>query len=115
MFMISSQAARATTMRAALCARKFRKGTHGMRGISTALPEVLRSNLMTQYGITDPTRIQSETLPLALEGHSLLCSAPTGTGKTLCYLLPLLARLIDGKIPPARSLRPRALVLVPTI
>lgn len=58
-----------------------------------------------RLGFEKPTPVQRECLPAALAGESLLAVAPTGTGKTLVYLLPLWNRL------PARR---RNLVLVPT-
>ncbi|MGQ9684577.1 MAG: DEAD/DEAH box helicase [Anaerolineae bacterium] len=61
-------------------------------------------------GYEQPTPIQSATIPQALEGHDILGSAETGTGKTAAFLLPLLQRLLTS---PGRR-QPRALILVPT-
>jgi ATP-dependent RNA helicase RhlE len=58
----------------------------------------------------EPTPIQSATIPAALEGHDILGSAETGTGKTAAFLLPLLQKLIGTP----RTREPRALVVVPT-
>jgi len=57
----------------------------------------------------EPRRIQTETIPAALEGTDVLGLAPTGTGKTAAFALPLLERLLHAKRP-----GPRALVLAPT-
>jgi ATP-dependent RNA helicase CshB len=43
--------------------------------------------------ITKLTKIQESTLPHALRNESLVITSQTGSGKTLCYLLPLLNRL----------------------
>ena len=40
-----------------------------------------------------PTSIQNTTIPLILEGKDVIAESPTGTGKTLAYLLPLLNRI----------------------
>ena len=71
------------------------------------VPEHLIAAL-AQRGITAPTEIQAAFIPAACAGENLIGAAPTGTGKTLAYLLPLLAR-ID---PAARTAQ--ALVLAPT-
>jgi superfamily II DNA/RNA helicase len=55
--------------------------------------------------------IQAATLPAALEGRDVIGRAQTGSGKTLGFGLPMLARLADGK---GRAGAPRGLVLVPT-
>ena len=59
-------------------------------------------------GYTTPTPIQQQAIPLILEGHNVIGAAQTGSGKTAAFVLPILARLLDGR----PSLR--ALVLVPT-
>jgi ATP-dependent RNA helicase RhlE len=59
-------------------------------------------------GYETPTPIQQRAIPLILEGHDLIGAAQTGSGKTAAFVLPILARLLDGR----PSLR--ALVLVPT-
>ncbi|MGC4768123.1 DEAD/DEAH box helicase [Micromonospora sp. DT44] len=75
------------------------------------LPEPLVRALARQ-GITAPFPIQQATVPDALAGRDVLGRGQTGSGKTLAFGLPLLARVAAGR--PARPLRPRALVLVPT-
>jgi len=63
-------------------------------------------------GITRAFAIQEYALPIALRGTDLIGQAPTGTGKTLGFGLPLLERVLapsegaDGQ--------PQALVVVPT-
>ena len=59
-------------------------------------------------GFTTPTPIQSETIPLLLEGRDVLGLAQTGTGKTAAFALPMLSR-ID---PAVRAVQ--ALILTPT-
>jgi ATP-independent RNA helicase DbpA len=61
-------------------------------------------------GLTDPTAVQADAIPPLLAGRDLRAMAPTGTGKTLAYGLPLLARLDVS--PGVRALQ--ALVLCPT-
>src|SRR3954452_9528751 len=63
-------------------------------------------------GITRAFAIQEYELPIALRGTDLIGQAPTGTGKTLGFRLPLLERLIS----PAEGAdgKPPALAAVPT-
>ena len=68
------------------------------------LPAPLIAGLAAQ-GITAPTPVQQRAIPLLLEGKDALIQSETGTGKTLAYLLPFLARADpDGRL----------LVLTPT-
>lgn len=55
-----------------------------------------------------PTPVQASAIPPALEGHDILATAQTGTGKTLSFLIPLIERL------PAAGKSATALVLLPT-
>ena len=47
--------------------------------------------------IVKPTAIQVAALPALLKGEDAYLYAPTGTGKTLAYLLPVFARIDPGK------------------
>ncbi len=58
--------------------------------------------------ITVPFQIQERTIPAAIAGRDVLAKAPTGSGKTFAFALPILERLDP------RGGRPAALVLVPT-
>ena len=69
--------------------------------------------VLTDRGITTPTPIQAVTLPDSLAGRDVLGRGRTGSGKTYAFLVPLVARLVASERP-ARSRRPRALVLAPT-
>lgn len=44
-------------------------------------------------GFQEPTVIQREAIPLIIEGKDVIAESPTGTGKTLAYLLPLLDKI----------------------
>jgi superfamily II DNA/RNA helicase len=77
---------------------------------SLGVPAFLVASL-AQAGITKPFPIQAATLPDALAGRDILGRAQTGSGKTLGFSLPLVARLSAGRTAPGR---PRGLVLVPT-
>lgn len=56
------------------------------------LPPALLS-VLESLGYETPTPIQAQAIPHLLEGYDLLGHAPTGTGKTAAFALPLLARL----------------------
>jgi len=66
---------------------------------------------LNNVGITIPTPIQNEAIPIALEGRDILGSAHTGTGKTLAFLLPTIQALLET---PEEKGYPRVLILVPT-
>jgi ATP-dependent RNA helicase RhlE len=64
---------------------------------------------VADLGFTDPTPIQRDAIPPALEGRDVLACAMTGSGKTAAFALPILQRLL-GK-PRGTT---KALVLAPT-
>ncbi|UTW12685.1 DEAD/DEAH box helicase [Marinobacterium rhizophilum] len=71
-------------------------------------------NAVTEQGYTEPTPIQSATIPAILAGQDVMAGAQTGTGKTAAFALPILQQLSDA--PRAEGARRviRALVLTPT-
>jgi superfamily II DNA/RNA helicase len=73
-------------------------------GVPADLAAVLAKN-----GIIEPFDIQAATIPDALAGRDVCGRAPTGSGKTIAFGVPLVAR-IDR----ARKRQPTALVLAPT-
>jgi ATP-dependent RNA helicase SrmB len=64
-----------------------------------------------KLGYKQPTPVQLQAIPPALEQRDLLVSAETGSGKTVAYLLPVLQHLLDLS---ERKTEPRALILAPT-
>ncbi|HET7691132.1 MAG TPA: DEAD/DEAH box helicase [Nocardioidaceae bacterium] len=71
------------------------------------------STVLAQQGITNPTPIQTVTLPDSLAGRDVLGRGRTGSGKTYAFLLPLVTRLDTKRYAP-RPGAPRALILAPT-
>lgn len=77
---------------------------------SLGVPENLAAVLHAD-GKTEPFAIQRDTLPDSLAGRDVLGRGRTGSGKTIAFALPLVARLAGGRREPRR---PRGLVLAPT-
>jgi ATP-dependent RNA helicase DeaD len=64
-------------------------------------------NAIEEVGYESPSPIQCKTIPLMLEGKDILGQAPTGTGKTAAFALPLLSDLkTDTKLPQIMVLTP---------
>ena len=79
-------------------------------GLSPALAQ-----RAADFGWTTATAIQQAALPPILHGRDVLGLAPTGSGKTAAFALPLLQRLLATPAWPAeRPRRLRALILAPT-
>ncbi len=62
---------------------------------------------MAAKEIVEPTVVQAEVIPVALDGHDLIAVAQTGSGKTLAFALPVLVAL-------QKNPAVRALVLAPS-
>ena len=69
-------------------------------------------SILEHQGITEPTAIQQQAIPLAIGGKDLIASSKTGSGKTLAFLLPAMQRMMRQKALSKRD--PRAVVLAPT-
>ena len=69
-------------------------------------PEVLRA--LDDVGYEEPSPVQTQAIPLLLEGRDLIAQAMTGTGKTAAFGIPMVQRADP------RQREPGALVLAPT-
>lgn len=67
---------------------------------------------IAEMGYKNPTSIQQLVIPEAMEGRDILASAPTGTGKTAAFLLPVCQFLLD--FPRRDPGSTRILILTPT-
>src|SRR5689334_13711566 len=63
---------------------------------------------LTRAGFLEPSPIQEQMIPAALAGRDCLGNAPTGTGKTAAFLVPILESIDE------RDRRVQVLVLAPT-
>lgn len=81
--------------------------------------------MLIARGLATPTAIQMQAIPAALSGRDVVGLAATGSGKSLCFVLPLLAllareRQFDQQQQPLHhapytvSAAPIALLVVPT-
>ena len=74
---------------------------------SSVRPEIIWAT--QAMGYTEMTEIQQKAIPLMLAGHDMIAKAPTGTGKTVAFGIPILEKVADD---PAAA--PRAVILSPT-
>jgi len=79
-------------------------------------PQPLVELLLSQPGFTAPSAVQGAAWPAAVAGRDVLAVAKTGSGKTLGYLLPALARwhAVRGKLLSSGPRHPYCLVMAPT-
>ena len=54
-------------------------------------------NLLKKNGITTPTPVQEEAIPLLLKGRDVIAQAYTGTGKTFAFMLPIMQNIDTSK------------------
>jgi superfamily II DNA/RNA helicase len=76
--------------------------------IALGAPPAIAQRLAAR-GITEPFPIQTATIADAMAGRDVCGRAPTGSGKTIAFGIPLIANITK-----ARPRHPRGLVLVPT-
>lgn len=67
------------------------------------------SDNLKELGYSSPTPVQMQVIPVMLHERQVLVSAPTGSGKTAAFLIPVIQKLQAPK-----KKGPRALVLAPT-
>ena len=66
----------------------------------------LPANLVARLngmGIKNPTPIQKQAIPHALNGRDVMGLAQTGTGKTAAFGLPLVTRMLEFGRKPEKS------------
>ncbi len=68
---------------------------------------------LTEQGITEPTPIQSQAIPHAMNGRDVMGLAQTGTGKTAAFGLPMIDALMKAGVNPSAKTA-RGLILAPT-
>ena len=70
-----------------------------------------------------PTKVQEKVIPIALNGHDIFVNSETGSGKTACFLLPIVQRIIlsrsskenkKNKNENSQIIQNQALIIVPT-
>ncbi|WP_034761065.1 DEAD/DEAH box helicase [Rossellomorea vietnamensis] len=79
-----------------------------MNSISSIIHSPILQKNWEEAGFTAFTPVQEKVVPLIMEGKDVVCESPTGTGKTLAYLLPII-QAID----PSRK-QAQAVILAPS-
>lgn len=65
------------------------------------------SKVVENHKIVQPTAIQEKAIPVVLEGRDFIARSETGSGKTLCFALPIIQKVEVGK-------GVQSLIIVPT-
>lgn len=69
-------------------------------------------NSVKKLGYLKPFPIQEQAIPVILEGKDLMGIAQTGSGKTACFVMPILEKLQNAEVKKDRNIQ--ILILVPT-
>ncbi len=64
-------------------------------------------NALQKQGFSTPTDVQEKSIPLSMTGIDLIVRSKTGSGKTIAFLIPILSKINEQKVP-------QAIVLTPT-
>lgn len=70
-------------------------------------------NVLKEQGITNPTPIQTQAIPHAMNGRDVMGLAQTGSGKTAAFGLPMIHALMKAGVKPNPKTS-RGLILAPT-
>ncbi|AYZ12026.1 DEAD/DEAH box helicase [Chryseobacterium arthrosphaerae] len=73
-------------------------------------PNIIRS--VKKLGYLKPFPIQEQAVPVILQGKDLMGIAKTGSGKTACFVMPILEKLQNTEVKKGRNVQ--VLILVPT-
>lgn len=65
---------------------------------------------LNKNNIINPTPVQEDFIPIALSNYDILAKAPTGTGKTAAFAIPIVQKLIEED----KKFNARVLILSPT-
>jgi ATP-dependent RNA helicase DDX3X len=96
-----------------------------VENLSGTFPASVVENIR-RCGIETLTPVQRHAAPLVFEGLDVLCNAPTGSGKTAAFMLPIVAQLVKQQTSEddvdeievfggdAEPARPKLIVLAPT-
>ncbi|KAH9254078.1 hypothetical protein BASA81_007953 [Batrachochytrium salamandrivorans] len=88
-------------------------GGSNLWNLDSRITKALKKTLQ----VSKPTLVQSQVVPLVLEGKDVLVRSKTGTGKTLAFLLPLVQKILSSKSTSAAAAagnKTGAIILVPT-
>uniref|UniRef100_A0A0N5BXA6 Probable ATP-dependent RNA helicase DDX52 n=1 Tax=Strongyloides papillosus TaxID=174720 RepID=A0A0N5BXA6_STREA len=77
------------------------------------LPEIFMKNLET-FKIKEPSPIQMQSIPIMMGGREIMASAPTGSGKTLSFIIPIMLVILKGRDSTVKNPRIKALIIEPT-
>ncbi len=98
--------------------KRWRSASNSFRRDSSVLTKFSELGLSAKVlsaveaaGYSEPTPIQAEAIPHALQRRDVLGIAQTGTGKTASFVLPMITLLEQGR---ARARMPRTLIVEPT-
>lgn len=67
---------------------------------------------VNKLGYLKPFPIQEQAIPIILQGKDLMGIAETGSGKTACFVMPILEKLQNAEVKKDRNIQ--VLILVPT-
>lgn len=71
--------------------------------------EQLQKNIIS-FNYKNPTPVQMQVLPILLKNHEVKVTAPTGSGKTMAFVIPLIQNILSSK----KREGIKAIILTPT-
>lgn len=87
-----------------------------LQNSSIHFEDKLKENLREKFEVKSLTNIQRQGWPKLMENHHTLIAAETGCGKTICYLMPIMQKVLERKASEENSRKfntPLAVILTP--